>query len=361
MPHYLLHDEYTSDQQQLKTWIQDEFHQAERSIDTVRDDIKSLDNRVETVFASVRNEIKSHDNRVQTQFKSVGYEFGRMHQRFEQVDQRFDRVEADIQQIKVDIQRFSAQAQNSRIRNPHVRINPIITFDPVSGRIRTPDPTLFPKSATEFYSLREPTTTRKQVMLDYLVDFYDITHIDVPEDEPHDDASTRPELAVGYLESILGLDENNIIQFRERARALDQRGWQPSKRVLESQASSPQAQKQKLDIRTAPHQDTTAWQDKSSSGLSTKLGWDNNPTPESKKEMNRQIREYQEKQRTKKLDRAMEECRQQRRAQGRSSFDRQDSSGSDNPLEKGAEKDVSERSGNSGSKTNPNTPRKNST
>ncbi|KAM0266697.1 hypothetical protein ACHAPA_006619 [Fusarium lateritium] len=214
MPHYLTHDEYVSDQKQLKASIQDEFHQTERSIDNVRGDIKSLDDRVETQFKSVAYEFGRMHQRfeqVDRRFEQVDRRFEQIDQRFDRVDQRFDKLEADVQQLKVDFQRFSAQAQNSRIRNPHIRISPIATFNPVSGYTHTPNPTRFPKSAAEFYSLYKPTTLRKQAILDYLIDFYDITHIDVPKDKAEAHATTRSELAVGYLELILGLDENNII------------------------------------------------------------------------------------------------------------------------------------------------------
>lgn len=139
-----------------------------------------------------------------------------------------------------------AYIRNQNLRNPNLPIEPIISLR--DEGLVLPNPTRFPKHAKQFYALRKPDTPLRVRMLSYLVDFYDIQwqtwevsgaddHADdyenyTDEDENENAATaakpsklslwdavqTYPELAVNTLESILGLNEQNFINFRECAK-----------------------------------------------------------------------------------------------------------------------------------------------
>jgi hypothetical protein len=342
MPHYVLHDEYIPDQQQLKSWIEDEFHQTEHSIDTVRVDLKSFEHRVDR------------------RFDGVDARFDVIDARLDNHEQRLVNIECMLLETRADVQRSTAQNQNSRIRNPHQPIQQVIVLDPVKGIVR-PDATLYPKNAAEFYSLRNPTTERKHRMLEYLITFYDVTHVHVPEEEIDDNATSHPQLAVDYLETILGLDENNIEQFRQRARMFDrdQTFLQPFKRTLATEEERP-VQRQKLEIRPFSA-DQPQLQEKAKSpsdnlsSQSAKLGWDTRSTPSSKKAINRGVATYLENERLAKEKNRKDQAKQRRRDQG-------EEVESSSPLQESkSPSDEQEKTAESGTTTNPNTPRADST
>ncbi|KAF4956033.1 hypothetical protein FSARC_11696 [Fusarium sarcochroum] len=157
--------------------IEDELHQADRSVNTLRDQLKSFENRQKTHFSATYQRFNGIDQRfvcVDQQFDNVDKQFDGVDTRLESVDQRFDGInerldsrgqrldtlEALLIESRADVQRFHAQDQDSRIRNPLQPIHPVIIFNPNKGIIK-PDSTLYPKNAAKFYALRSPTTERK--------------------------------------------------------------------------------------------------------------------------------------------------------------------------------------------------------
>ncbi|KZL84917.1 wac domain-containing protein [Colletotrichum incanum] len=139
-----------------------------------------------------------------------------------------------------------AYIRNQNLRNPNLPIEPIVSLR--DEGLVLPNPTRFPKHAKQFYALRKPDTLLRVRMLGYLVGFYDIqwqrwevlggdddaddyeTYADEDKDEDAatatrppklslwDAVQTYPEFAVNALESILGLNEQNFINFRECAK-----------------------------------------------------------------------------------------------------------------------------------------------
>ncbi|KDN64754.1 hypothetical protein CSUB01_11127 [Colletotrichum sublineola] len=139
-----------------------------------------------------------------------------------------------------------AYIRNQNLRNPNLPIEPIVSLR--DEGLVLPSPTRFPKHAKQFYALRKPDTLLRVRMLSYLIDFYDIqwqrwevsggdddaddyeTYTDENEGEGAatttkplklslwDAVQTYPGLAVDALETILGLNEQNFINFRECAR-----------------------------------------------------------------------------------------------------------------------------------------------
>ncbi|KAF4452607.1 wac domain-containing [Fusarium albosuccineum] len=75
---------------------------------------------------------------------------------------------------------LSSLRGNSRLRNPHLPIEPIV-FSAPAGGIARPDLKLFLQNANEFYALRDYDTPWKVAMLDYLVGLYDVPlHLNAP-------------------------------------------------------------------------------------------------------------------------------------------------------------------------------------
>ncbi|GJC89491.1 hypothetical protein ColLi_12329 [Colletotrichum liriopes] len=173
-------------------------------------------------------------------------------------------IKSTIKQVELQSQRAEARSHNSSLKNPLLRISAVPAYR--DNRLVLPDGDLFPSNAKEFYALRRPSVNSRRLrQLAYLVDFYDVEYnawalydqddydyeecdedlnaaaAPRPEQTPRlaleDAVRLYPELAVDALEGILRLNEENFINFRERALAL--RRQSPPQPVKRQQASDP--------------------------------------------------------------------------------------------------------------------------
>ncbi|KAK4642930.1 hypothetical protein QC761_0062550 [Podospora bellae-mahoneyi] len=175
----------------------------------------------------------SQDEQLVSQLTKIRQDSNQATQRLDQIAQRLNRLQGEFNtrfdHLELENKRSQARFYNYTLKNPALRIAPIPTYHPTQG-ILEPDPTLFPRHAKDFYALRSPSNARHRNMLSYLVIFYDIQLFAPDEDEDEDGDEARPEdvdseatvdrRAVELLETILGLNEDNFIRFRERAAEL---------------------------------------------------------------------------------------------------------------------------------------------
>ncbi|KAK0702662.1 hypothetical protein B0H67DRAFT_594877 [Lasiosphaeris hirsuta] len=150
---------------------------------------------------------------------------------------RFERIEADVHELKIDVgeikitmgemqvtmRQIEVRARNGKLKNPTARIRPIPIFAQGRGP-QEPDPTYFPKYANQLYRLRKPQNERDHQMLAYLSTFYDIQQEAADASESGEKVQVDPDRAVELLEEILGLDEDNFIEFRTRAQRFADQG-----------------------------------------------------------------------------------------------------------------------------------------
>ncbi|KAJ4016127.1 hypothetical protein NW761_015106 [Fusarium oxysporum] len=142
---------------------------------------------------------------------ALDYEFKSVDDRLQDVHQRFD-------ELKTENARVLANIQNGKLSNPFLPIQALPIYLPNQG-ITYPEAIYFPKNANEFYALKQPSSPRQTAMLAYLAMFYDISHY-----QKHGDTTIGdPELAIEYLENILGLVEDNFTRFKARAREFEAR------------------------------------------------------------------------------------------------------------------------------------------
>ncbi|KAF4945403.1 hypothetical protein FSARC_14429 [Fusarium sarcochroum] len=381
MPHYVQHSEYTRDQHQLQKSIEVELHQTERSLNTARDEIRAFEERAtvrldshDVHFKNIERRLDAHDvqfEKIDRRFDAHDVQFEKIDQRFNSLEGRLTTVESVLIETRADVQRILAQSQNGKIRNPLLPIHPVITFDPTKGILK-PLTTLFPRNANEFYALRDPKTDQQRRMLEYLISFYDLTHTLLLQTDldtsatDQDEPTSSTDLVIECLEAILGLNENNIDEFRQKAREYSRQGSMASKRSVPTTTNDePRTRKTKLDLR--PRASTSAFDrvrpvtlpvpeeeekeqtpEMNLSDQSAKLGWDTRSTPSSKKQMNNDIKKY------------MEEQRLEKAARRKTGTETLDEPASRRGYEKEKEKSSSsedEPSAYSGTTTNPNTPR----
>ncbi|KAL4414809.1 hypothetical protein CABS03_02016 [Colletotrichum abscissum] len=184
-----------------------------------------------------------------------------------------DDVTVQMQYLEAEMSRSQAFTRNNALKNPTLPIRPVVVYRPGRG-ILEPDSKRFPRNANDFYSLRDPQTEWHRSTLAYLADFYDVqlrgaSHF--PKEESNSDDSDgdeiileHPELVVEKLEDILGLNEDKIIKFKERALQTASRA--PSKPIKRSQISWPEAgpipgpRRQKLELRVTSGQGSKFYQ-----------------------------------------------------------------------------------------------------
>ncbi|KAF6822887.1 hypothetical protein CMUS01_10907 [Colletotrichum musicola] len=159
-------------------------------------------------------------------------------------------VRRSVASLRLEVKRLNAYTKNSNLKNPMLPITPI-PKRAEGDREMFPEDRLFPKHARQFYAMRKVSSadahTHRAAMLIYLVDFYNVEYSAWEQDDPRDydyeayESSSEPELpapqsgpklgledavlsypdrAVEALETILGINEENFIRFRERAAAL---------------------------------------------------------------------------------------------------------------------------------------------
>ncbi|KAF5715711.1 wac domain-containing protein [Fusarium mundagurra] len=197
----------TKDIRDLRESITEELqavhHEFRSDIDINTKDIRTLRNSVTKEFEAVRERDADLRNALDHEFKSVD-------DRFQDVHQRFDKMKTELARIK-------AIGQNGRLSNPFLPIHALPIYLPNQG-ITYPEATHFPKNANEFYALKQPTGERQTAMLAYLAMFYDVSNYK----KQGDIAIHDPEETLGYLEDILGLEEERFIRFKARAHELYQ-------------------------------------------------------------------------------------------------------------------------------------------
>ncbi|KAF6808795.1 hypothetical protein CPLU01_15611 [Colletotrichum plurivorum] len=159
-------------------------------------------------------------------------------------------VRRNVASLRLEVKRLNAYTKNGNLKNPMLPITPI-PKRAEGDREMFPEDRLFPKHARQFYAMRKVSSadahTHRAAMLIYLIDFYNVEYSGWEQDDPRDydyeayESSSEPELptpqsgpklgledavlsypgrAVEALETILGINEENFIRFRERAAAL---------------------------------------------------------------------------------------------------------------------------------------------
>ncbi|EOO03033.1 putative wac domain-containing protein [Phaeoacremonium minimum UCRPA7] len=185
----------------------------------------SQDNHLTREFAGLHHSIDGIKRELKEFKEDVKLQFTAVDQRFNAVDQRLDIVQLQLNENTAEIRQSAAYSRNSSIKNPYQRITPLVAYRPAHG-LADPDLDFFPKTADEFYKLRSPITSAQRKMLHYLINFYDLTNDPsiLPVDRSVDDGDIDPSpfpydpvRAVESIEVVLGLDEEKIIAFKQRA------------------------------------------------------------------------------------------------------------------------------------------------
>ncbi|KAH7137898.1 hypothetical protein EDB81DRAFT_801656 [Dactylonectria macrodidyma] len=304
MPHYVTHDEYAQDQDSRKKATDAEFQSVHRAIDQVRVELKAD-------FNAFKTETDRRFNMIDARFDNVNARFDWMKDEFAEIRTQNQRIKDQFEELRIETHRNTFSSLNARLRNPILPIYRLPTWNPAKG-IVNPDPNLFPKHAKEFYGLRDPTTERQKRMLVYLASFYDIPHThpsdtesQSSDDEDGDIIIKHPELTLELIEMVLGLNEENFIEFQRKARerALqgdDQPRPQPIKRshfANPSHQGDRASQRPRLELRPGP-KDSVDEPDSSGSfqwGPDDVLGWGTRSTPSSQRPtlagLNQKLRE----------------------------------------------------------------------
>lgn len=180
-----------------------------------------------------------------------------MRAQFAKIDVQFANIDAQFKEVRIESQHMAARFHNSTLKNPAMRIVPVFILDSFR-EIASPDSKNFPRNAKEFYSMCDNPNERLTRMLHYLVGFYDVQldhqELSHSDSEAIDDVSPGQRVettwvAVEMLESILGLNEENFIKFKERAAALVHRSPQPPIKRPNPPSTSIDEGKQKLASR----------------------------------------------------------------------------------------------------------------
>jgi hypothetical protein len=243
-------------------------------------------------FARLRN---SQDDLIKSEFAQTNRRVDQLDQKFDQLDQnvksgfvhtnqRIDGVVEELMEVRAESMRASARFSNYTLKNPTLRIAPLVTFVPGKGVVH-PDLALFPRHAKEFYALRHPTTERSRRILDYLVAFYDIQlgdggqgsgseSGDYDDDDAAEATANDSERAVELLEAILGINEDNFVRFKERASELARRTPPPAIKRSPPPLDEPRAEQRRQRLEPRPQRPSDG-ANSSSEGLhtETRLEW----------------------------------------------------------------------------------------
>ncbi|KAJ4321491.1 hypothetical protein N0V84_005293 [Fusarium piperis] len=332
MPHYITRDEYARDQDTQKEGYNAQFQSTHRAIEKVagevqvlradvqvlqadvqvlRADVQVLQTKVQvlqtevqelrTEFREFKTETERRFNVIDARLKNFNDRFDMMQEDFAELRSQNDHITSRFEEFRTESIQNTAMSRNSRLRNPILPIYQLPVLGPAKG-IVYPDAKLFPKNADEFYRLRNPVTERQQRMLVYLASFYDIPYThpsdtesqSAKDDDDDDDVVIKhPELTLELIEGILGLNEDNFIQFRERARLwVDEPNAPPIKRSnWTNQAhpfhdGAPASQRPRLELRPRSKDESMSKPDSSGSfewGKDDVVGWRNHSTPSSQR------------------------------------------------------------------------------
>ena len=228
--------------QNFRKEVREEFDDSRIEFETFRKEVKDTFANFRTEFDDYRKEVREEFDEFRAEFngfrtefdgfrKEVREEFVGFRSEIKEIKDTFV-TKTTFDELKVTVHQMDARSRNNHLKNPTLIIRPVPTFDPISDRIVQPDPELFPEHANEFYALRNPSTKRQHQLLDYLVKFYDLSQFTGSSSSKEAKKPLRldPERAVELLEDILGLQEDNFIAFRERARRFTGQPSAPAKR-----------------------------------------------------------------------------------------------------------------------------------
>ena len=139
--------------------------------------------------------------------------------------------------LEVDTLNERARLANSALINPSESLRHPSVWHLLRGKME-PDTKMIPRNTFEFYEMRRPRTAHLAKMLDYLIKFYDIRVPSDNEDLEALEAAGGLDLTnrcVDALETIYGLNPQNLADFRARAAATALQAPQPPlKRPWES-------------------------------------------------------------------------------------------------------------------------------
>ncbi|SPQ24489.1 54cb39ce-b1d3-4004-9478-6d6ec86be6d8 [Thermothielavioides terrestris] len=184
------------------------IHGPDRSIDLNASQLDRVREKVERIGDRL--------NPLEVKAVAIDAQLGRLKEKVDGIGARLKRLESQFDRVVFENTRMAARFQNSTLKNPALPIAPLPALHPVRGIVH-PDLSQFPRHAKEFYALRHPSNDRQRRMLSYLISFYDI-RISAAENSDDEVGADPDERAVEMLEAILGLNEDNFIRFRERAR-----------------------------------------------------------------------------------------------------------------------------------------------
>jgi hypothetical protein len=202
------------------------------SINGIRQELTEFKEETTTQFNEIRTELTEFKEETTTQFNEIRTELTEFK---EETTTQFNEIRTELNEVKIASLRMAARFQNYTLRNPAMRITPVVAFNSF-GEIVNPDPKHFPRNAKEFYAMRDTSNKRGANMLNYLVDFYDVQlHYEEPSQsnsEVNDNGSPETVdtvlVALEMLEGILGLNEDNFIKFKARAAAMARHSPQPA-------------------------------------------------------------------------------------------------------------------------------------
>ncbi|KAK1749860.1 hypothetical protein QBC47DRAFT_395156 [Echria macrotheca] len=227
--------------------------------------VETLRHETKTEFNSLRQTTQRLDanlSQVQTDVSYLKTDVAQLKTDVAQLKTDVAELKTDVAQLKVDVgdikvtvgemqismRQMEIRMRNGRLKNPVARIRPVPIFVHGQGA-REPDPEHFPKYADQLYALRKPRKDRDFRMLAYLSKFYDIEQEAANVDQSSQEIQLDPERAVELLEEILGLDEDNFIEFRANAQQLADQKSAPEKRDRPATSSSgePQPHRRRLE------------------------------------------------------------------------------------------------------------------
>ncbi|KAH7115432.1 hypothetical protein B0J13DRAFT_572117 [Dactylonectria estremocensis] len=279
-------------------------------------ELRSFRNATEDQFAALTTNLGSFRESTNHEINCLKYD----------IHAFIDGFRTSINELALETTRLRAFTKNNNLHNPTLRLEPIPSIS--NGAIIHPDMNLYPKNAREFYSLRKCDSETKRKTLAHLIQFYDLPY-DLPcetqsADAPltnnklsrsgtsqTDSSSTsgsddseaifntevddHSQLAVDALESILGLNPQHFKGFLRRAsKHRRQQAKLAKRRRTTTLDDSPRKRTgQTLELRPRGQY---AREDDDKSG-STKLGWDQGPSPS----VNARIRRTVARERDKEL------------------------------------------------------------
>jgi outer membrane murein-binding lipoprotein Lpp len=223
---------------------------------------------VKAEIDAFRTETNARFERVEADIHELKTDVGQLKTDVRQLKTDVRQLKTDVGQLKTDVgemkitmgelqitmRQIEVRARNGKLKNPTARIRPIPIFTQGRGA-QEPDPAYFPKYANQLYGLRKPENERDHQMLAYLSAFYDIQQEAADASESGEKVQVDPDRAVELLEEILGLDEDNFIEFRTRAQrfadqgppAAEKRDWP----ATGSSGEQPQPQRRRLQTPSA--------------------------------------------------------------------------------------------------------------